>query len=96
MNTMQQRRESGKGNKLATIILETDEKFELFLLDLDKNEVIGRKQDVTTAVFNSTEDYIIAGMDKHEDGLVVLKADESLEEVNKINLSFGNQLHENI
>ena len=84
---------------MATIILQTgnaqDVKYELFLFDLDKSVVIGRKQDVTSAVFNSAKDAIIAGLDKTEDGLAVLKADESLAELTTINLTFPN-LNENI
>ena len=43
---------------------------------------------MNSAVFNQAKDSIIAGLDKNENGLVCLKADESLEELNTINLSF--------
>ena len=62
-------------------------------MDLNKKSVIGRKAGVTTAVFNASKDAIVAGLDKNENGLVVLQIDESLAELNTINLTFPG-LHE--
>ena len=42
---------------------------------------------MTTAVFNSAENAIIAGLDAHENGLAVLDLD-SLDEISNINLTF--------
>ena len=55
---------------------------------MDKHVVLASRADVNSAVFNQAKDSIIAGLDKNENGLVCLKADESLEELNTINLSF--------
>ena len=91
--------------ELATVILhsftdqdseeKTNDKYELVLVDLVQRKVLGRKPDVTTAVFNETKDAIIAGLDTHENGLAVLKADASLSDLTVINLTFPD-LHNEI
>ena len=64
---------NGSTQQYATVVLQTpDDKYVLHLVDLAQKKTIGRKENVTTAVFNIAGDAIVAGLDTQENGLAIL------------------------